>query len=263
MVLAPAVFCSWPAARDAYCIDARSGNHVFREPRYHSLYVIPYFERIKRACANASLIRCDVSWSSLVNFHPSIHPFIEGLNQQGTSPRHTIFQRTYEYINLQLEKCQSRRDSDATLTGTTKERTVFYRYVGAWADRLFRLKAPFDARPSLLIPIKFNDVDQCSSRSDWLNYPRRGRCHEIHSNSSRADRYPRTCVRDQRVLNPRANGPRTLHRRWPSLIRVLCFLVINNVACQVGTEDATLICIQAVAPRYTLLAQASGICNTG
>lgn len=81
-----------------------------------------------------------------------------------------------------------------------KEFSIHYhRSTRAWiginfpeSERVSIRKAPYGR--SLLIPVKFNGVDSPNRLTQLSNEPR---CHGTHSNSSRADRYPWTCVRER------------------------------------------------------------------
>lgn len=81
-----------------------------------------------------------------------------------------------------------------------RRRNSIHRWTRAWiginfpeSERVSIRKAPYGR--SLLIPVKFNGVDSPNRLTQLSNEPR---CHGTHSNSSRADRYPWTCVRDRK-----------------------------------------------------------------
>lgn len=80
-----------------------------------------------------------------------------------------------------------------------RRRNSIHRWTRAWiginfpeSERVSIRKAPYGR--SLLIPVKFNGVDSPNRLTQLSNEPR---CHGTHSNSSRADRYPWTCVRER------------------------------------------------------------------
>lgn len=134
------------------------------------------------------------------------------------------------------------RDSRNSAHHGSHRRAILALIFQSWrANRAFRLEAPY-AR-SLLIPVKFNGVDSAPNRLTQLSS-----CSDDAVTEPIRIRRVQTAIRGHvhvggvsKTLSRERED--YIYRRWPSLIRVLCFLVINNVACQVCTEDATLICI--------------------